>query len=246
MPSTTNPFIRVVNGMNGLPQRPLAQTPMTFRQKLYRKRMAALTVTMHQVLEQVGALLEPGETLVNMLPMTNEANSAAATDGLMGMYGVKTEQARDYVTTQASLRGNRLMVFTDRRIIFFIVIEFLDDSQAYYSYPYSALDWVMLRADPAPGAAGQAMINPYTLDFETADRHVFTEFLTPENAQMFKENLLRIPAMANIRLSDHVHRRRRWDQFASNLDFQLAFASKGFWLLLVFFILVAIWGYLAH
>ncbi|WP_225048337.1 hypothetical protein [Lacticaseibacillus kribbianus] len=333
MPILSNPFVEVVNGMNGIKTRPVGLTD--YLQQRYNARKASLYITMQQVLAKVTKMLEPGEQIINMMPMTNEENSAMATDGVMGMYAPKTDDTKQYLKAQDSLRGNRLMVFTTTRILFFTVIEFLDSDTAYFSYPYDHIKKLQLAersmnyltqkpvntqlkmpgaagkksgvgpakaagqaaaadaeaakrepeqgpesekiepgagagaatqsadasAAPTPdaqssaaaptqataakprrrglvdsiaqatGAADGGLVNAqktwqrenrmwYVLDFQTSDGNVFTESLTKLNGEQFKRNLLTIPGMQDIEVTEHVTRNNRFEHIASNTSLQ--------------------------
>lgn len=219
----TNPFIDVVNSFNGLPNKPINSHLSTEMQKRKQQRSVAMYLTMRHILDEVQQLLQPDEKIINLLPMTNEENSQMATGGIMGMYAPQTEETKQYIHDQTSLRGNRLMVFTNQRIIFFIVIEFLDNPKQYFSYNYDQLQAVKLaeRKISVPGNDHfwkRDYYTYYSLDFETDDKHVFTEFLTKENGQLFKKNLLTIPAMAHVQITDHVVRPNKFDYVFSNTD----------------------------
>lgn len=225
----TNPFIDVVNSLNGLSTPPIPRQESDTLADIRRQREVALFITMHQVLDQVDQLLAPGEKIINLLPMTNEDNSGYATDGVFGMYVPQTEATKDYRDAQFSLRGNRLMVFTDRRIIFFIVIEFLDNPKQYFSYEYTHIKYVKLAAKRVRAEDPKHLGKPqyygyYSFDFETTDKHVFTEFLTQENGELFKHNLLTIPGMKDIQIGDKVKRFTLFDQMFSNtsLSYKIA------------------------
>lgn len=218
----SNPFIEVVSNMNGLTTKTFVKPATPYLQQKYRERKAALYITMQQVLDQVTTLLAADEKIINFMPMTDEQNSQVATAGIMGMYHPKTEAAKSYMNEQDSLRGNRIMVFTNKRMIFFIVIEFLDDPKQYFYYQYSALHAIKLKkhsqVEPIDHQGLKRVTTAwYTLDFETDDRHIFTEILTPENGQLFKKNALTIPAMQGILISDKVSRVNLFDFIFSNV-----------------------------
>ncbi|WP_125606112.1 hypothetical protein [Lapidilactobacillus bayanensis] len=218
----SNPFIEVVSNMNGLTAKSFVKPATPYLRQKYRERQAALYITMQQVLDQLTKLLEPDEKIINFMPMTDEQNSQFATGGVMGMYHPKTTAAQKYMHEQDSLRGNRIMAFTNKRMIFFIVIEFLDDPNQYFSYEYSALHSIKLKRHsqvvPTDHRGLKRVTDAwYTLDFETDDRHIFTEILTSENGQLFKKNTLTIPAMKNISITDRVTRIKKLDMYFSNV-----------------------------
>lgn len=233
----SNPFIEVVSNMNGLTTKTFVKPATPYLQQKYRERQASLYITMRQILDQVTALLDDDEKIINFMPMTDEQNSQVATGGVMGMYHPKSTAAKNYMHEQDSLRGNRLMVFTNKRMIFFIVIEFLDNTEQYFSYKYSALHAVKLKKHsqviPTDHKGLKRVTDTwYTLDFQTDDRHIFTEILTPENGNLFKKNVLTIPAMQNIVLTDKVTRIKKLDLFFSNAAGQYSFFM---WLGIIYF-----------
>lgn len=218
----SNPFIEVVSNMNGLATKTFVKPATPYLQQKYRERQASLYITMRQILDQVTALLDDDEKIINFMPMTDEQNSQVATGGVMGMYHPKSTAAKNYMHEQDSLRDNRLMFFTNKRMIFFIVIEFLDNAEQYFSYKYSALHNIKLKHHEETTPAGHQGLKRvkhswYTLDFETDDRHVFTEVLTAENGQLFKKNSLTIPAMKHLIVSDKVTRLNMFDLIFSNI-----------------------------
>ncbi|MFD1411894.1 PH domain-containing protein [Lapidilactobacillus gannanensis] len=220
----TNPFINMINSYNGLPEKPAPAYLSDELKQLFRKREVALYISMRQVLDQVTQLLADDEKIINMLPMTDEANSGYATDGIMGMYAPDSEATKQYRDAQSSLRGNRLMIFTNRRIIFFIVIEFMDDPKQYFSYSYESIKSIKLKSKYFRSADLEHIgkthtYGSYTLDFETTDRHIFTEFLTKENGELFKQNLLTIPGMQHIEVGNKASRVNRLDYIFSNFSF---------------------------
>lgn len=206
MPILTNPFVKVVNEMNGIPTTVTGLEDTPELNARYKAREASLYISMQQVLSQVATLLAPDEEILSMMPMTNEENSAYATDGVMGMYAPKSQKAKDYIKSQSSLRGNRLMLFTNQRMIFFVVIEFIDDPTAYYSYAYDQIKHIKFKQHrmSIPGAKPwqREYLSWYGVDFETADRHIFNEVLTSANGKQFQRNLVAIPGMRQIDIGE--------------------------------------------
>ncbi|MFC6315847.1 hypothetical protein ACFQHW_09770 [Lapidilactobacillus achengensis] len=230
MATLTNPFVAVVDQINGFPQRPHS---LYFKQlspgiqERYRVKKVKMYITLQKALEQVGKILEPDEKIVNMMPITNENGSTAATSGVMGMYAAKTATATDYIKEQDSLRDNRLLIFTDRRMIFFVVIEFIDDPTVYYSYYYDRIPALKLKQHKQSIPTDnhrpwrRNVLHWYTLDFQTTDKRVFTEILNADNADLFKRNLLMIPKMTEIEVTDRVKRRSKFDFAMSNVNFSI-------------------------
>ena len=228
MTTLLNPFVDVVNQINGFPERPKGRyfnglTPELHER--YRVKKVKLYITLQKALQEVDKILEPDEKIVNMMPVTNENGSNAATSGVMGMYAAKTATAADYIKEQDSLRDNRLMIFTDRRMIFFVMIEFIDDPTVYYSYYYDRIPVLKLKKhrESIPADNNRPwrhnVLHWYTLDFQTTDKRACTEILNVENAELFKRNLLMIPNMAKIEISDSVFRGTKFDYIFSNINF---------------------------
>lgn len=238
MPILTNPFVKVVNQMNGIPTTVTGLEDMPELKARYKAREASLYISMQQVLSQVAELLAPDEDILSMMPMTNEENAGYATDGIMGMYAPQTQKAKDYIKSQSSLRGNRLMLFTNQRMIFFVVIEFIDDPTAYYSYAYDQIKAIAFKKHRM-SIPGQKFYQRqwyiwYTLDFETPDRHIFNEVLTAANGELFRRNLLTIPGMSQIEIKDHMDRYYKRDNYLSSGMFwiKVTFGMMAFALLL--------------
>lgn len=247
----TNPFVDVVNAMNGFNIK-YVDKPTPELRRIYQARRMSLEIALQRVIKQATALLAPDEKIINLLPMTNEDNSAAATDGVMGMYAPHTQAARNYIKSQDNLRGNRLMIFTNQRIIFFIVVEFIDDPSAYFSYRYENLQHIKLKKHKTSVPKGSEYSHVftgreysywYTFDFETADGHIFTEILTRRNAWLVKKNLLEIPGMQHIDVSDKVVRHQLLNMLLGNVNMQLTIFQWQFWVMLVVVVLIVLFIY---
>jgi hypothetical protein len=245
MISEINPYVAVIDQMNGFPDKTdLSQVNAELR-AAYQVREASLYLMMQQVLTKLKAQLRPEEMIVNLMPITNENGSQAATNGYMGMYAAKSTAGEKYIKTQKNLRGNRLLVFTDQRMIFLILVEFIDDPSQFFSYDYDKIKAIKLNEHRASEPAELARpwkrkhYKWFTLDFQTDDLQVFTETLDVKNAKLFKRNLLTIPKMKTIEISQYVRRKNVFQFIFSNTNFLIKFVQI-FWILVaaagVFFI----------
>ncbi|WP_071131314.1 hypothetical protein [Enterococcus timonensis] len=194
--------------------------------------------------------LGPDEPILAMVPMTNEENSAIFTTGIMGMSYARTEKARQYVNTFYDLRSNRLLLFTPKKIIFFVVLDFLEEGQ-YYTYPYELIESIHLEAYKigifGPNnnknvieMAKKGATNFYMLDFESQD-HYFTEMFNQKDALTLLKVFKEVPALKNkVNKYAGVFRKRRWDYFFGNPLFSLklaGWANIGWFVLLGLFLL---------
>lgn len=238
MISELNPYVAIINQMNGFPdQTDLSDADPQLRIN-YQARQANLYLTMQAILAKLKQQLRPEEMIVNLMPITNENSSQTATNGYLGMYAAKSDQAAAYIKAQRSLRGNRLLVFTDQRLIFLVLVEFLDDPTKFFSYDYDKIKSIKLKEHKAsePGELARPWKRKhykwYTLDFQTDDLQVFTETLDVTNTKLFKRNLLTIPGMQHIEVSRYVRRKNVFQFIFSNINFLMWFIQI-FWILVV-------------
>ena len=75
-------------------------------------------IFLQDFLKKLTPYLEEGEVIQAYLPMTNQGNTAVATGGIMGMAYAREPEARAYVENFHDVRGNRLLVFTNQRMLF--------------------------------------------------------------------------------------------------------------------------------
>lgn len=227
MNSYTNPFIDVVRQINGDDHQRQLHEDSPELGTIFQMKQAKMYITLSDVLIKLKNILASGEKIINLMPITNENASNTGNNGLGGMVAVHTQQGRDYIRQQNSLRDNRLLVFTNQRMIFLVLVEFIDNPQQYFSYPYDQIKKIKFKKhraskpkkDQAPWQRQHYAW--YTLDFQTEDDHVFTEMLDGYNAQLFKQNLITISGMQTIEISQHVHRRRIFDWLFSNINFSM-------------------------
>lgn len=188
-------------------------------------------ILLQDIKAQIDGELAAGETIQGYLGLTLAGNSAMMNSGVMGMAYAKTEAARQYVDTFHDVRGNRLLLFTNTRMIFLTVIEFLEENH-YYSYPYETIHSIFLKErkdqyiDPDRGVQD---FKWYFLDFQSGER-VYTELLTEQDYQVLMEMWQQIPAMKKIPRGKRVWRKNRLDRLMSNLNLVLQISSGINWL----------------
>lgn len=183
--------------------------------------------------------LEEGEHILGLIPLTNQTNSSVMNTGVMGMAYARNPKARQYVETFNSVRGNRLLFFTEERIIFMTVVDYLEED-LYYSYPYQSIERIKIKKRRLGYFDWSQHYKPrrnyqetYTLDFQS-NNHVFTELMTQKDIDTFLQKKRLIPKMRNIPITDKTHRNNLFDLLFSNVSLQV----KLFSFLITFFGLI--------
>ncbi|MGM0124342.1 hypothetical protein IGI37_001719 [Enterococcus sp. AZ194] len=183
-------------------------------------------IFIQDLLKRVEPLLNNGEEIKGYLPFSPGPNSSIANVGMMGMAYAKTEEARNYVKAFNDVRGNRLMIFTEERMIFMTIVEFLED-QTYFSYPYESIDSIRLKQHTASYFDWEKRFSPkrvkihwYTFDFQ-AGNNIFTETLDEKDTELLKEKMNSIEQLKSIMITDNVKRKSTFDFLFSNVNLQL-------------------------
>lgn len=221
------------------------------KNKLFRQ--AKMYILWQQLQELIKKELHVGEEILDAMPMTNENNSQVFTSGMMGMSYARTPLARSYVETFYDIRGNRLLLFTNERIIFLVVLDYLENGK-YYTYDYENIDNIYLKrfkisafslrsSNPqVMEVAKQGENHYYLLDFE-ADGHYLEEIFPPKDAEKLLEIFGEIPQLKDkVNTHKKIYRKRKWDRVFANPFAALRFAqflNLG-WFLLFFFLVFII------
>lgn len=200
-------------------------------------------IFLQDFLKKLTPYLEEGEVIQAYLPMTNQENTAVATGGIMGMAYAREPEARAYVENFHDVRGNRLLVFTNQRMLFVVIVEFLEE-RLFYSYPYDSIQSILFKKhkigyfdwSAATIGAIRKQTHYYTLDFQ-AGNHIFTEMLAEDDGVIFQRQLETIPALQGILLGEKVQRERKFDLIFSNASLQLKLLY-GLSILLVLFLVL--------
>lgn len=221
-----NKRLAAIDDINGIDTEALYQ-----RSKYY--------ILMKEIESLMTPQLTPGETIQGYLPLTVADNTGSMNTGYNAQTYVTTEKARWYVDQFKDTRGNRVMIFTETRIIFLVIVEFFEENR-YYSYAYDSIHSIFTKKHTRRYFDEHMKRQRhvwYLLDFQ-ADNHVFDETLTQKDYETLKEIWQRIPAMARIPESNRVYRRNLFDRITSNG--KLAF-NVGFWLFNLPFAIFLIW-----
>ncbi len=193
----------------------------------------------------------PDETFLDIYPLTNSENSRVFTSGLLGMNYVRTPKALAYRDLFQDLRGNRLLIFTNQRIIFLVVVEYLEEG-LFYSYPYESLENVHVGTyhssltqlkslkGKSPEEIQQFGTKMVLLDFESGD-HYLTEYFSFKDLPKLMTTLNQIPQLkGKINRHAGVFRKRKWDYIFGNPVglLKYAFFANYFWYVLLAVVLV--------
>lgn len=184
-------------------------------------------IFIQEFLTKLTPILAEGEVIQAYLPLTNQENTAVATGGLLGMAYARTAAAREYVDHFHDVRGNRLLVFTNRRMLFLVMVEFLEE-ELFYSYPYSSIQSIQFTKHKIGYFDWhQKLLKDkrqyryyYTLDFQS-ENHIFTEMLTVEDGEIVQRQLQNIPQLQDIMVTAKARRKSKLDAIFSNLTWQL-------------------------
>lgn len=200
-------------------------------------------IFLQDFLKKLTPYLEEGEVIQAYLPMTNQENTAVATGGIMGMAYAREPEARAYVENFHDVRGNRLLVFTNQRMLFVVIVEFLEE-RLFYSYPYDSIQSILFKKhkigyfdwSAATIGAIRKQTHYYTLDFQ-AGNYIFTEMLAEDDGVIFQRQLETVPALQGILLGEKVQRERKFNLIFSNASLHLKLLY-GLSILLVLFLVL--------
>ena len=97
------------------------------------------------VINKVFNILKREEKVILLVPITNEKNNSRFSDGSFGWYVASKKEAIDYSRVFKDTIGNRLLVFTNRRMIFMNLIRFIDTYE-YNNYKYSDINNIKIKS----------------------------------------------------------------------------------------------------
>ncbi|MFS0997526.1 hypothetical protein [Enterococcus gallinarum] len=173
-----------------------------------------------ELMTEIQSLLDKDETVQGYLPLSTSGNLAISNQGIAGLSYARTERAKQYVAQFNDTRSNRLFVFSEKRILFLVIIDFLDD-QTYFSYPYSSIPAFSLKTRKLnrfeKPEDEQIMFWAY-FDFQS-DSHIFSDVLTKKDYQLFQHFHDTIPALKKIPITEKIHRKNPLDYIISNWHF---------------------------
>lgn len=170
-----------------------------------------------EFLEDIKQLLAADESIIGYLPLTTEGNMTFTNQGMGGLAYARTEKAQEYISLFQDTRGNRLLVFTEKRLLFFVLIDYLDEG-SYFSYPYetiSAFTWKQRKPMRHESAEATDILFYGFFDFQS-DAGIFSEVLTKKDYQLFLDFHTQIPSLSKIPINEKVYRKNVLDRFMSN------------------------------
>jgi hypothetical protein len=236
-----NPFKSTIKQINN---------ELSNQQKKELYNQTKMYIFLQDFIEQLKTHLHEEEEIVAYLPMTADGENASVVGvGLLGMYHPTTEAAKAYIKEFNDLRGNRVLVFTNQRMIFTTIIEFLD-KQPFFSYPYSTIRAITLKQNKLSYFDWENRFSPkrltlhtYTFDFES-DNHIFSELLSERDAEILKRQLAEIPALQTILVTKEIYREKRFDRVVNNpvLAYRLIYYFSII-AVVVFLLLLALGGF---
>jgi hypothetical protein len=172
----------------------------------------------------IQSLLEKDETVQGYLPLASSGNLAISKQGISGLSYARTERAKQYVKEFEDTRNNQLLVFTERRILFLVIIDYLD-SQTYFSYPYSSISAFSLKPRKLTRYEKpedeEIMFWAY-FDFQS-DNNIFSDVLTKKDFALFQHFHDTIPALNKIPIIEKIQRKNPLDYIVSNWHFNYRF-----------------------
>lgn len=210
-------------------------------QSLYQR--SKYYILMQEIKAKLTPQLPADEPILAYLPLTNTDNTALMNTGINGPAYARSKAAREYVEKFHDTRGNRLMVFTKRQILFLVVVDFLEDNQ-YFSYPYSSLQSIFVekyQRNYFDEKFRRQRFTCYFVDFQS-EAHVFIEALSEQDYQEFCRIKEQISAFAAVPKSNHVQRNSRLDRILHKIG-----ATAVWWINIPFFLLLVylIWRLLS-
>ncbi|WP_314067596.1 PH domain-containing protein [uncultured Vagococcus sp.] len=218
---------------------------LTAEEKKQLFTQTQMYIQLEEIVDDLSKDLARGEEIAGYIPFTNEGNSAVATSGIMGMTYVTTAKAKKYRDNFHDLRGNRLLIFTNQRMIFTILIEFLEERR-YYSYPYDKIQAIRFEKhaigyfDRPKGKflPKRQKTYWYTLDFQS-QTNIFTEVLQLSEVKKFQELVDTLPALKAITIDENMHRDTPFNYLFSNTKLAI-WLFNGIWITILIFFILAI------
>lgn len=199
-----------------------------------------------ELMTEIQALLDADETVQGYLPLSSSGNLAISNQGIAGLSYARTERAKQYVKQFNDTRSNRLFVFTEKRLLFLVVIDFLDD-QTYFSYPYSSIPVFSLKTrklNRFEKPEDEEILFWGYFDFQS-DNHIFSDVLTKKDYELFQRFHETIPALKKIPITEKIHRKSPLDYVISNWHFNyrvMIFANMLLILLAIGLVLGIVFG----
>ena len=225
---------------------------LTKDQKNQLFRQTKLYIFLQELLDSLKNELAADEHIRAYLPLTTDGSNLSFMNvGYMGLHHPKTQKARDYVKDFNDLRGNRLLVFTDQRLLFLTIIEYLDQG-LFYSYPYEEIQVITLKkietgyfdwSDGFPGKRKKTI--SYYIDFECGSS-IFSELVEEADANLFMEQQQMIEKMTHIEIEKSVHRKHLFDFLINNFHLGYKISISVWFIMVLLFVLFFLAAALFH
>ncbi|MCB5950771.1 hypothetical protein LI951_01670 [Enterococcus sp. BWT-B8] len=247
-----NTFRKSVRKLNQEQMNQDASALFSSEQKNALFKQTKMYIFLQELLESVKGELEAEEEIQSYFPLTTDGpNLSFMNVGYLGIYHPKTEKGRKYIKDFHDLRGNRLLIFTDQRIIFLTIIEYIDQG-LFYSYPYEAISVITVKKMKSSyweREGGFRFIRKklisYYFDFE-CENSIFSELIDEADAQLFLEQISEIDKMKNISIRESVYRKRKFDFLINNFQMGLRIGIFLSYSMIVLFILFFLLGVVFH
>ena len=224
-------------------------TPNEKKQLFLRTKMY---VILQEIMEELSQNFEENEAIAGYLAFSNEENSTSGTMGWAGMMQVTTPRGRDYLNTFHELRGHRLLVFTNKKMYFMVVLEYIEKN-LFYTYDYHTIEKIKFKKNQTSyrewrsvGRFEKEESIHYTLDFQAGNR-IFTEILTEKDGETFLDLREKIPALKAIEITEKATRNSPFSYVFSNINFSVKTLTILSWLffgaLFLYFVYVVVQVY---
>lgn len=134
------------------------------------------------VINKIKHILEKEEKIILLVPVTNERNGSCFSDGSYGWYAASNKEAINYSRIFKDTIGNRLLIFTNKRLVFINLIRFIDNYD-HHNYLYGDIEDIKIK--PIYKENNELM----TVYFSKKDKSYFIEDLYIDEGKKV-ENIL--------------------------------------------------------
>lgn len=222
---------------------PEADAPDTQAATPATKEKLAIMQTM---LRELQTKLAVDEEIIDYLPLTNAHNTAVETSGWMGLSHATKPLAQQYMQLFDDLRGNRLLLFTNQRMLLVFPVDFFEAGR-FTSYFYQDIPGIMLRQNKA--SVWTRLLKKkneaswYVLDFQSK-AGIFSETLQPFQKEQFLKTIAKIPAAQAVPIGSRLRRKNKFDQIVNNFEYTLkvGYFFNFLWFLLLLLLLLGVFA----
>lgn len=221
--------VKQLNGKNSI----VDKESLTPKEKERLKKQTQMYILLKELIKDFSSHFEEGEEIIEYFPFTNEENSAIGTNGPLGMMYVNSDKGKEYVKRFNDLRGNRLLIATNKRLYFFVVLEYIEE-KLFYSHPYEEIEGILLKKHKVSYFEWKSALHVirghsfwYTLDFQSGP-NVFTDTLTAEDGERFLALSEKVPEIKQILERNKVKRKNKFDYIFSNMHLAIKVVTIAF------------------